>query len=330
VAEISDMRNTNRVNLAEKIPLSTPFIIQVEPSSLCNLRCVFCPITDNKENVKKEMMKLQTFLKMVDQCKGFPEPIKFLRFIGVGEPLLNKDLPEMIAYAKQSGVFDKIEITSNGTLLKPDLSDKLLSSGLDILRVSLQAIDEATFSALCAAKGEGSIENIKQNLRYFYDKRQKCVLYIKISDIAVKTETEQKTFYAEYGDICDFIFIENIVPIWPDFKQNITLGSKSRFGRGESNERSVCIQPFKLLCVTADGGVIPCSADWKRYLTLGNLNEITLPEIWNGEELKKLRISLLDGTSNNQCSICYFQQVNESDNIDVARDEIMNRVMKDR
>jgi MoaA/NifB/PqqE/SkfB family radical SAM enzyme len=103
MAQVSDMRNVDRVNLADKIPLSTPFVIQVEPTTSCNLKCVFCPINDKTISIKKETMKLKTFMKMVDQCREFPQAIKFLRFIGIGEPLLNKDLPEMISYAKQSG-----------------------------------------------------------------------------------------------------------------------------------------------------------------------------------------------------------------------------------
>jgi radical SAM protein with 4Fe4S-binding SPASM domain len=270
-------------------------------------------------------MSLETFKKMVDQCIKFPEKIKFLRFIGIGEPLLNKNLPQMIDYAKKSGVFEKIEITSNGTLLKPDLSDRLLDSGLDILRVSLEATDDERFYEISGV--QMNMKDIKENIKYFFDKRKNCILYIKTNDIALKNETEKQAFFTEYDGICDYIFVENVVPIWPDFEIDMTLNAETRFGRGESDQHSVCIQPFKLLCVTADGGVIPCSADWKRYLTLGNLNETTLPEIWHGDILKELRIGLLDGESNKQCSICNFQRVNESDNIDIARKEIKSRLV---
>ena len=327
MAQISDMRNQNRMNLADKIPLATPLVIQVEPSSLCNLKCVFCPINFPNVEIKKELLKLSTFKKMVDESVQFPEKIKRLRFIGIGEPLLHKELPEMIAYAKQSGIFEKIEITTNGTLLNSDLSDRLIDSGLDVLIVSLEAIDDERFYEISGGV-RINIKDVSNNIEYFYKRRQGCVLYIKTIDIAIKSEVERQSFFAEYGNICDYIFIENIVPIWPDFKMNITLNAETRFGRGKSDKNSVCLQPFKLLCVTADGGVIPCSADWKRYLTLGNLNNTTLPEIWNGENLKKLRLSLLDGNSNAQCSICNFQRVNESDNIDIAREEIKNRLLK--
>ena len=63
MAQISDMRNNNRVDLGDAIPISTPFVLQVEPANFCNLKCGFCPVIeyDKQKSIKKEAMTFKTF-----------------------------------------------------------------------------------------------------------------------------------------------------------------------------------------------------------------------------------------------------------------------------
>jgi radical SAM protein with 4Fe4S-binding SPASM domain len=325
MAEVSDMYNVNRINLANAIPLPAPFIIQVEPSGFCNLRCIFCPVNDEhvQSYLKKDTMKLQTFIHLTDQCAQFTQKIKILRIIGAGEPLLNKNVPEMIAYAKQSGVFDKIEITTNGTLLKPELSDKLIQAGLDVLKISLEAIDDERFYEISGVSLQ--VKKIKENITYFYKNRNDCIVYIKTTDMAIKNEGERQAFFTEYGTICNYIFVENVTSLWPEY--DVTVQSnETRYGHNKCSEKSVCVLPFKLLSVTADGEVFPCCADWKRQLSLGNLHDTPLPEIWRCNKLLHVRLSLLNGKYKTPCSSCDFQKVSENDNIDCAKEEIINRL----
>ena len=320
------MFNVKRIDLADAIPLPSPFVIQVEPSGFCNLKCVFCPVNDEhvQTYLKKDTMALQTFQNMTDQCAHFPQTIKVLRFIGIGEPMLNKKLPEMIAYAKQSDAFHTIEVTTNGTLLKPELSDRLIQAGLDVLKISLEAIDDGRFYEISGVNV--SVEKIKGNIRYFYENRRDCVVYIKTTDAAVKGEIEKQAFFTEYGVICNYIFVENVTNIWPEYNVKTAQRNKTRYGRNESHEKPVCVQPFKLLSVTADGEVFPCCADWKRQLSLGNLHDTPLLEIWRGSKLLQLRLSLLKGNHNTPCSVCDFQKVSENDSIDCAKEKIINKL----
>lgn len=68
-----------------------------------------------------------------------------LRLFKVGEPLLNKNVCEMIHYAKSADVAEKIEITTNGSMLNPELNQKLIDAGLDILNISVNGINEAQY-----------------------------------------------------------------------------------------------------------------------------------------------------------------------------------------
>ena len=95
----------NRTKLDKVIPLSTPFIINVDPSDKCNFQCKFCPTGDrvlmrNTPGRNFGTMSLDLFKKIVDDICDFEQPIKVLRLYKDGEPLLNKNFGEMIRYAK--------------------------------------------------------------------------------------------------------------------------------------------------------------------------------------------------------------------------------------
>ena len=113
-AEIKPRINLeDRTPLQEVIPLDTPFVIFVDPSSACNFLCPFCP-TGHRDMIDatgrfQGIMKFDMFKKIIDDLGEFAKPIKVLRMYKDGEPLLNKNLAAMIAYAKQSGFVDFIE-----------------------------------------------------------------------------------------------------------------------------------------------------------------------------------------------------------------------------
>src|SRR5262245_44991812 len=125
----------NRTKLEEVIPLTTPFILFVDPASTCNFQCTFCP-TGDRELIKSTgryqgVMQFDLYQKIIDDLALFPEEIKVLRLYKDGEPLLNKNLAKMVAYAKQSGRVPYIDTTTNGTLITPARMGALIAAGLD-------------------------------------------------------------------------------------------------------------------------------------------------------------------------------------------------------
>jgi MoaA/NifB/PqqE/SkfB family radical SAM enzyme len=95
-----------KVSLSGVIPLSTPYLVYIDPASFCNIKCNFCfhSLDDNLLNGKgfrPGIMKYDLFVKIADSFRKFPDKVKSLKFGGLGEPLLNKRLPEMIAYTKK-------------------------------------------------------------------------------------------------------------------------------------------------------------------------------------------------------------------------------------
>ena len=112
-----------RTPLELVVPLSTPFIIFIDPCGACNFRCNFCPC-NNSEYKKKErhkMMPLPVFKQIVDDIGNFNQKVKVIYLYGFGEPLLNRHLIKMAKYLKNSQVCHEIRIVTNGSMLTPEI-----------------------------------------------------------------------------------------------------------------------------------------------------------------------------------------------------------------
>src|ERR1700722_787077 len=115
-----------------------PVCLYLETTNRCNLLCTTCPRTF--ETLEPEAdMSWDLFTSIIDQ---YPKIARVVLH-GVGEPMLVKELPRMIRYLKDRGVY--VLFNTNGTLLTRANGQALIDAGLDELRVSLDAADRATY-----------------------------------------------------------------------------------------------------------------------------------------------------------------------------------------
>ena len=109
-----------------------PPYLQIEPTSICNYRCVFCYQTDNKFNKRSTgymgHMKLETFKLLIDQAEG---NVEFISLASRGEPLLCPDIKEMLAYTRDK--FLNLKINTNASLMDEKISHAILESGIKTL-----------------------------------------------------------------------------------------------------------------------------------------------------------------------------------------------------
>jgi len=291
-----------RTMLAEKLPLRTPFIVQIFPVYACNFSCIYCVFSVDKAKrgfiSDKEIMDLGLYKKCVDDITAFPDKLKVLRFVGMGEPLLHKDIAEMVRDAVLKDIADRTEIITNASLLSPKMSDSLISAGLSQLIVSLQGTTEDKYRQVCGKKSD--FKNIVNNLRYFYENKGSAHLYIKIVDCALDSEDDKRRFYEIFGDICDTMAIEHVGRIFPGVAYGKVLGKKepslTQFGLPLLEVR-ICPQPFFTLQINPDGKVVPCySIAYPRIM--GDCNNQSVCDIWNGTEFRRFRLAMLDSMSN--------------------------------
>lgn len=319
-----------RHRLEEVIPLSGPYSLAIDPSNLCNFRCNFCAIQYKDENLnfKKQFMPMELFQKIIDDLKEFPESLKMLRINGQGEPMLNPSFCEMVRYAKESHIADYIETITNGTQLSPELNRRLVASGIDRIRISIEALDQEGYQSIAGTKI--NFEEFLANIKDLHDISGQCEIYCKIVDAAVPTESDRNRFFEMFDNICDRAFIDNVIPLWSDFQELNTVTAGEGVHGQKIENVTVCPYSFYDLLINPDGEVTACCADWKRKLVFGNLKEKSLLEIWQGKELRDFWIQMLKGRKNQyeMCAKCLLPMYDCNDNIDPFAEQILARLEK--
>lgn len=85
----------------------------VDVSGTCNLRCISCPRAATHGNRPGGFMSLETFRTVIDKIKAEDPFVGNIQLYQWGEPTLNKNLPEMIAYARSKGIYPAISSNLN-------------------------------------------------------------------------------------------------------------------------------------------------------------------------------------------------------------------------
>lgn len=134
-----------------------PVCVYLEVTNRCNLLCETCPRTFEELEPPADM-SWALFTSIIDQLPGLARAVLH----GVGEPMLVRDLPRMIRYLKDRSVH--VLFNTNGTLLAPRKQREIIDTGLDELRVSIDAADAASFLRV---RGKDMFDRIVRNVSAF-------------------------------------------------------------------------------------------------------------------------------------------------------------------
>jgi len=314
-----------RVKLIDNLPLSTPFVIQIFPFYGCNFKCNYCIFQYSKEKrhfiSNSTSMDFDLFKKCVNDISKFPDKVKVLRFVGIGEPLLHRKLNKMIEYVKEKNIANTIEILTNASVLHKDLSDKLISSGLDRLVISIQGLNSEKYKEICDYTID--FDKFIDNIKYFYDNKKDVDIYIKIIDTALDSDDDKENFYDLFGNICDSLSIENTVPIHT-ITNELEERNVTQFGL-PVKDIDICCQPFMHLQINPDGNVVPCYS-FEYPIILGNCNNESVCDIWSGNKFKDFRKDMIKYTKNifpicKECNISKYRLFPE-DNLNEYKERL--------
>ena len=317
-----------RTPLQDVIPLSTPFVVFVDPASACNFLCPFCP-TGHRDMIDETgrfqgVMKLPLFQKIIDDLGEFEKPIKVLRMYKDGEPFLNKNLAKMIAYAKKGGFIEYIDTTTNGSLMTPERLGPVLDAGLDKINISVDGMNRDQYKEFTGF--DFDFDAFVENVKWLYANKGQCEVVVKIPGDLI-SESQRQEFLDTFGDYCDRIFIENFAPCWPEFDVEAHTGIKITQGIYQQpiKPTDTCPYIFYSMSVNADGLISSCFLDWGRKLIIGDANEQTLKSIWHGNRMNALRRQHLEGKrlANPVCSQCGQLSHCLPDNIDAYRTDLL-------
>ena len=134
-----------------------PVCLYLEVTNRCNLLCETCPRTFEELEPPADM-SWELFTRIVDQVPNVARVVLH----GVGEPMLVADLPRMIRYLKDRGTY--VLFNTNGTLMQPKRFQELIDTGLDELRVSLDAADRKSYARV---RGKDFFDRIVRDVGKF-------------------------------------------------------------------------------------------------------------------------------------------------------------------
>jgi len=261
-----------------------PKMVTVEPINACNLTCLMCP---TYLTVKKTIrLDFEIFKQIVDESKEFQV---FFAFQGTGEPFLNPQLFDMVAYAKKGGI-KNISISTNGTLLTDTNIEKILNidTSPDFLQISIDGHSKELFEKY---RRGASFEKVQNGLKKLKERR-------KVLGFENKIDISINTLISNEFDIDEFI------KTWGEYVDDITTGPMlnqagqkcqedaylSTVQEADKSEYISCPKPFEIITVLADGKISHCQHDFHNIHIKGDMKKgDTLLNTWRNAEYTNFR-----------------------------------------
>ncbi len=325
----SSLRGLARLDLAKAIPLSGPLTIYVEPTNICNFKCVYCP--ESFHNYKETagghfQLSLEDFNHVASQIKALGT-VKTLNFYMMGEPFVNKRLTQFISIAKSESIAERVIVTSNGTLVKPHLYQAICDSRLDYLRVSIYGGNEIAHAS--NTQSALRLSTIKDNivgLKRFRDSRNQRHPFIYVKMIESPNDSENREFSELFHDAADELFIEPVMN-WNDPDEGNLSGQSKDAPRSQkyfAATKAVCPFPFYTLVIHSDLRVSVCCVDWNKQAVVGDLRNETLADVWKGEALRTFQLRHLQRRRHELagCKKCTYLHT-APDNIDTLNESAL-------
>jgi MoaA/NifB/PqqE/SkfB family radical SAM enzyme len=285
-----------------------PEMIEFDTSNVCNLKCLTCMRgrSDYRQE-KTEFLMLESFKTIIDKI---PQ-LNIVQFCGSSETTLNSELPEMIDYAKDHGA-KKVEIFTNGTMLKGQVLDRLVNSKLDSLKVSVDGGNAETYRKVRGFDLTSVIRNVKQ-----FHERSSVPIGVEsvLSNYTLESIGELPNIVKAMGGGSLEIRLLN----WVD--QNMETNSiynTLQLSNIKARLNELCIEmgieltmplpseedcnsctTFTELYVDYRGNISPCY--FLNRTPIGNLIDDPFESVWNGEEIRRFRENYLTGNAMPGC-----------------------------
>lgn len=310
-----------------------PVYVEISPSGGCNQRCIFCAL---------DYLKYKPLFLRTPALKKFLKEIAFkgaksVMFAGEGEPLLHKDISELIIYAKKQGL--DVAVTTNGLLLTKKILARILGS-LSWLRISLNAGTAKNYAFVHGA-GPGdfdkAIANLKEAVKLKRRKKISSTIGVQflllnenygevyklaamlkkigVDYLIVKPYSQHPQSYNRLGSKLDYkklLYIEGRLKKYEGknfkiiFRKNTMLNLKKR------KPYKKCLGLPFWSYLTSSGDLYGCSAFLgNRRFVYGNIYKESFNKAWNGRKRKKMMKMMACSWDINNCrEVCRLDAIN--------------------
>lgn len=265
----------------EAVVSHMPITLEIESTNNCNEDCWMCP----RKYMERPMGNLSMSLlkKIIRQNCG---TLELVNLFHCGEPLLHPKLSELISYCHKQGV--KVLITTTGELLTTARSIELIHSGLDMIVFSIDAVTPETYGKIRKGNYKKVVRNIEEFIKLKAEHKQGPFLQVQMVKMDINCH-EVKAFVKQWRHKADSVRVKrlyNTADIATIIGQKLPENKK---------KPAPCIMLWREPVICWDGSVLPCCVDLIGQVSLGNINETSLREIWNGEAMVEMRRLHIEG-----------------------------------
>lgn len=246
----------------KKINLKKPYKVNIDISTLCNHSCTFCSNPDKR--TIKEITKFGNFKTILSNITQYVS-IKELALSAKGEVLLNHDLEKIIKYTKEKYEIPYIYISTNGSLLDKKRIEKLMNSGINSIKLSINATNKEDYKNIHLKDHfDTVITNLKNLL--LYKKNHKLKVKILISQVTdKKTEDVKNDFKILLNDL--YTYLDDIFIYEKQYRPHEGFEKKNI----KPNAKYCLISPFNELYINSNGHLNFCCLDYFGEMDFGSL-----------------------------------------------------------
>lgn len=266
-----------------------PKKLMLEVTNICNNRCAFCA---SLVSTRKRGMIDKEFAKRVIK-EAFDLGTREICMHSMGEPLIYKNLEELIAYAKKIG-YEYIYMDTNGILAVPEVINPIIDAGLDSLKFSVNAASKETYINVNGTDNFDKVyENFKSVSKYIKttEKKVKLIAYMAESSMNVQEHNKFLELFSDYATDVWIRPVHNSSGIMTDSNRKIAVESKLA-------DNMCSMDPFQRMVITWEGKAIGCCTDWNEGLVYADINTEGLEESWNNDKINKLRKQINKAVNN--------------------------------
>ena len=224
-------------------------------------------------------MSFELFKDIIDQALG---NIEFISLASRGEPLVNPLISKMLEYCNNK--FLNLKINTNASLLDEKKIHAILSGGVKTIVFSADAADEKLYSKL---RVRGNLNVVLKNIENFQNTREK-----KYPNVPIITRVSGVKFDDEQN-------FEEMIKLWGGLVDQVAFVDynpwENTYLKAPNNVIESCSDLWRRLFIWWDGKVNPCDVDYKSILSIGNINEKNISELWQSDYYKDLRNKHLQG-----------------------------------
>jgi len=285
-----------------------PWSIAIEPTTSCNLRCPECPSGLRSFSRPTGMMSNDTLVKLLDEMHEY---LLYMTLYFQGEPYLNPQFFQSVRLANEQKIYSAT--STNGHFLTPQSVEETVTSGLNRLIISMDGTDQESYSKYRIG---GNLDKVKEGIKNLIAARKKLkrnnpfiILQFILFEHNIHQQQEVRRLARELSvdklefktaQVYDF---EKGSPLIP---QDETLSRYKRLENGhfsiKNKQLSKCWKMWHSCVMTWDGNIVPCCFDKDAKYTMGNINDSTFREIWNGRPYLDFRSRLL--SNRREIDIC--------------------------